>query len=158
MCHETGTTHKASNAGDLKDGGVKTVNGFVLAVIGDIFFASKIRGTAEQMSINLKLARDLQTAKRLLESGMARLLLVDLHCESCDPFQLGNELRQSEKYKDLPLVGFFSHVDAETKQKAKDAGYSIVVPRSVFTKWLPVILAGEVNSLNAQPLPQPQPD
>jgi len=43
-----------------------------------------------------------------------------------------------------PAIGFYSHVDVETRQKAIDAGVDLVVPRSRMARELPVLVSGLV--------------
>jgi hypothetical protein len=43
-----------------------------------------------------------------------------------------------------PAIGFYSHVDIETRQKALDAGVDKVVPRSRMSRELPDLVAGMV--------------
>ena len=40
----------------------------------------------------------------------------------------------------LPTLGFYSHVEVETKQRAEAAGLNLVVPRSRMSRELPQLL------------------
>lgn len=40
-----------------------------------------------------------------------------------------------------PALGFYSHVDTETRQRALDAGFDLVVPRSRMARELPDLVA-----------------
>jgi len=40
----------------------------------------------------------------------------------------------------LPTLGFYSHVDVETKQRAETAGLNFVVPRSRMSRELPQLI------------------
>jgi hypothetical protein len=40
----------------------------------------------------------------------------------------------------LPALGFYSHVDVETKRRAEEAGLGLVVPRSRMARELPQLL------------------
>ena len=60
-----------------------------------------------------------------------------------DPIALGGELKSKEGLADIPVVGFFSHVEVELQRKAVQAGYDHVMPRSVFFGELANILSGE---------------
>ncbi|HEX8653158.1 MAG TPA: hypothetical protein VF708_20235 [Pyrinomonadaceae bacterium] len=117
------------------------MNSHVLAAVDDMFFASKIRGCAEQLSVDVRFVRSaeamLESARRLKPS----LVIVDLHCEGCDPFALARALKADEHLRDVPLIGFFSHVQTALQSRAEQAGYDRVMPRSAFTKQLPEILA-----------------
>jgi DNA-binding NarL/FixJ family response regulator len=52
----------------------------------------------------------------------ADAVVVDLTADGIDLAELGAENR--------PTVGFYPHVDAETRRRALDAGFDVVVPRS----------------------------
>lgn len=45
----------------------------------------------------------------------------------------------------VPTLGFYSHVDVETKQQAKAAGLTLVVPRSRMARELPDLVARLLN-------------
>jgi hypothetical protein len=42
----------------------------------------------------------------------------------------------------VPSLGFYSHVDIETRRRALDAGVDLVVPRSLMARELPDLVAG----------------
>jgi hypothetical protein len=42
----------------------------------------------------------------------------------------------------MPVLGYYSHVDAETRQAAVDAGVDLVVPRSRMSRELPQLVEG----------------
>ena len=118
------------------------MNSHVLAAVDDMFFASKIRGCAEQLDIEVRFAR---SAEAMLESARRwkpSLVIVDLHWQRGDPFALAKVLKADEQLRDVPVLGFFSHVQTELQRRAEEAGYDRVMPRSAFTKQLPEILTG----------------
>ncbi|MGB0121023.1 MAG: hypothetical protein WBP55_08745 [Solirubrobacterales bacterium] len=43
-----------------------------------------------------------------------------------------------------PAIGFYSHVDVETRRRALEAGVDLVVPRSRMSRELPELVAGLV--------------
>ena len=97
-----------------------------------MFFASKIRATAEAVGVEISFPR---TKESLIEKArQADLVIVDLHSQKFDPLSLPAEL------SDARLLGFFSHVEIELQQNALAAGYHQVVPRSVFARDLAQIL------------------
>ncbi|MCA1576107.1 MAG: hypothetical protein LC794_01930 [Acidobacteria bacterium] len=105
----------------------------VLAVVDDMFFASKIRAVAEAVGVEINFPR---TKESLIEKAReADLVIVDLHSQRFDPFTLPAELDATR------LLGFFSHVEVELQRKAVAAGYHQVIPRSVFARDLAQILA-----------------
>jgi nucleoside-diphosphate-sugar epimerase len=45
----------------------------------------------------------------------------------------------------VPTLGFYSHVDIETKQQAEAAGLKLIVPRSRMSRELPDLVADLLN-------------
>jgi CheY-like chemotaxis protein len=108
------------------------MSGVVIVVVDDMFFASKIRAVAEAVGVEISFPRNKEV---LIEKAReARLVLVDLHNQKIDPIEIAPQL------SGVKLIGFFSHVETELRQKALAAGYDEVIPRSVFARDLPKIL------------------
>ena len=104
----------------------------IVAVVDDMFFASKIRAVAEAVGVEISFPR---TKEALLEKArQADLVIVDLQNQKIDPLSLPSELGA------VRLLGFFSHVEVELQRRAVAAGYEQVVPRSVFARDLAEIL------------------
>ena len=119
------------------------MNRRVLAAVPDIFFASKIRGTAEHLNITVEFAGSADALFDTAKADVPSLIIIDLHSEEVEPFALASRLKADEQLRDVPLVGFYSHVQTEIRQAAESAGVDHVLPRSAFTKRLPQILLGE---------------
>ena len=104
----------------------------VVAVVDDMFFASKIRATAEAVGVEISFPR---TKESLIEKArQADLVIVDLQNQKIDPLTLPAELGP------IQLLEFFSHVEVELQRNAIAAGYHRVIPRSVFARDLAQIL------------------
>jgi CheY-like chemotaxis protein len=112
----------------------------VLAVVDDMFFASKIRGTAEAVGVDVKFFRSIEKLIENAKETKPDLVVVDLHNAKLDPVALATELKGNEDLRQIPLLGFFSHVHAELQRNAAAAGFDRVVPRSVFARDLAEIL------------------
>ena len=118
------------------------MNRRVLAAVGDLFFASKIRGTAEQLNVTAQFARSEAALFDAARTEVPSLIILDLHDERFDPFALVEQLKADEHLRAVPVVGFFSHVHVELQRRAREAGVDYVLPRSVFTQRLADILSG----------------
>jgi CheY-like chemotaxis protein len=114
----------------------------VLAAVDDIFFLSKIRGTAESLSVEFDSARSVASAIEKTRANRPDMIIADLHSERCDPFALARDLKADPELRDVPLVGFFSHVQTELRDRALASGFDRVMPRSAFTQLLPELLRG----------------
>ena len=117
----------------------------VIAVVDDMFFVSKIRATGKALGMIVKFPRSAEAFRATVSEDTPNLIVVDLHNEKMNPFDLAAEVRADARLKDIPLLGFFSHVQVELQQRAGEAGYDQILPRSLFARDLANILAGEVH-------------
>ena len=108
----------------------------------DLFFASKIRGAAEQLGTRVQFVRSIADAVVKGRDLEPALIIADLNASCCDALELARTLKTDDSLANVPLLGFFSHVQTELQQAAIAAGYDQVMPRSAFTKNLAQLLAG----------------
>lgn len=104
----------------------------ILALVRDLMFSSRISATARAINRQVKIIRD--PAQLVRETGSA--LIVDLN--------LAGAVEASAAWKTgsgRQVVGFVSHVDAETIAKARGLGIDRVMARSHFVEVLPKLLA-----------------
>jgi hypothetical protein len=104
----------------------------ILALVRDLIFSTKITTTARAAGIEVQIVRD--PGKLAGQAG--RLLLVDLN--------LAGAIEAAALWRttgNAPVVGFVSHVDAETAASARSAGIDRVMARSRFVEMLPELLA-----------------
>ncbi|HVF55015.1 MAG TPA: hypothetical protein VM934_02630 [Pyrinomonadaceae bacterium] len=120
------------------------MNRRVLAAVDDLFFASKIRGTAESVNVVVDFTKSADAVFDIARADVPSLIILDLNSERIDTLALARRLKADEALRAVPLVGFFSHVQTELQKSAKDSGVDHVLPRSVFTKRLAEILRGEL--------------
>ena len=65
----------------------------ILAAVDDMFFAAKIRATAEALGVNIKFFRGVDALVAAAAEHSPQLILVDLHNEKLDPLELARSLR-----------------------------------------------------------------
>src|SRR2546425_5061274 len=122
------------------------MNRYVIAVVEDLFFASKIRGTAEQLGVSVNFPRSLDAVVEAAQRDQPALIICDLHSQRIDPIELARQLKADEQMRSIPLVGFFSHVQTELQSRAEDAGFDCVMARSAFTRSLSQLLIQGLQS------------
>jgi len=115
----------------------------VIAAVDDMFFASKIKGTAKALGLVVSFPRTLDALISLAADECPDLIVADLHNARLDPIELANQLKSNEKLRAIHLLGFFSHVNVDLQQQALRAGYDEVLPRSLFARDLASILGGK---------------
>jgi DNA-binding NarL/FixJ family response regulator len=105
-----------------------------LALVRDLMFSGKIVAEARAAGADCKIVRD-PTKLQDADGKLPRLLLVDLNLEGA--IEAAAEWRKSEG---KPVIGFVSHVDSATIERAKQAGIDRVLPRSQFVRLLPELV------------------
>ena len=121
----------------------------VISVVDDMFFASKIRAVAEGIGLEISFPRSQEAVISKARETKPGLIVVDLHNQRIDPVALARELKADEELQSIKLLGFFSHVQTELQRNALAAGFDRVIPRSVFARDLPEILATDYTDTGA---------
>jgi CheY-like chemotaxis protein len=110
----------------------------VVACVEDLFFRSKIEATARHLDVAVRFVNAGALAKACGEAETAALL-IELS-ENGASLQAVRALRQAKATRELPVIGFLSHVDTALASEAKTAGVTQVLPRSQFSETLPDLL------------------
>ena len=97
----------------------------VLAISSDLLLGSKVEAMLRAAGHEVTMAPGLEAAS--LEG--AELIVADLDAEEATAL-VGHG---------IPVLGYYSHVDIETKQRAEAAGVDLAVPRSRMARELPVL-------------------
>ncbi|HEX6717975.1 MAG TPA: hypothetical protein VF088_12730 [Pyrinomonadaceae bacterium] len=113
----------------------------VIAVVDDMFFASKIRAVAEAVGTEISFPRNREALIQKAREAKPQIIIVDLHNQKIEAPGLTAELKADDELRAIPLLGFFSHVQTELQRNALAAGFDRVIPRSVFARDLQKILA-----------------
>lgn len=116
-----------------------TQSNTVIAVLDDLFFNVKIADAAKRAGFQVVFVKTPDAAKERLHEAPA-LVVIDLNCSALDPIQLVSEIKSGE-FRQIPVIGYVSHVQVELRQKAQDAGCDVVLARSSVDSKLPQILA-----------------
>lgn len=112
----------------------------IIVMVNDMIFAAKIRGTAEALGIKVHFAKTPAAALAKAQTTPPALIIADLHAGDNAPWMLAEACKSDATLKDVPLAGFFSHVQTSLKTQAQAVGYDQIWPRSAFFKRLPQIL------------------
>jgi hypothetical protein len=97
----------------------------IVAVVSDLMLASRV-------SESLKAAgHEVSVVPALPDPLEAEAIVCDLDTADIDAVAAAP----------VPTLGFYSHVDVETKQQAEAAGLKLVVPRSRMSRELPDLVA-----------------
>jgi PleD family two-component response regulator len=110
----------------------------VLAVVSDLFFSVKLTEAAKRAGLALEFVKE---SKEVLEKAKEKpsLIIFDLNFDSVQPLKLISKLKGNAATKGISLIGYLSHVQAELKQQAQEAGCDMVLARSAFSQNMPQI-------------------
>jgi hypothetical protein len=99
----------------------------IVAVAPDLMFASRIEATLAAAGHDVDLAGSVAEARDLEGTD---LVVADLDREPADAVVgMG-----------VPVLGFYSHTDVETRRRAEAAGVDVVVPRSRMAREMPALV------------------
>jgi hypothetical protein len=99
----------------------------VLAVAPDLMFASRIEATLGAAGHDVEIATSVSAASGL---EAVDLLVVDLDREPAEEVvTLG-----------VPVLGFYAHLNTETREAAEAAGVDLAVPRSRMAREMPALV------------------
>jgi DNA-binding NarL/FixJ family response regulator len=119
-----------------------------VVLISDLLFASRVQASLQAAGHEVELV----ASRKALEGGDDRLarcdvLVVDLTDEALGGVEVVEEVVSAKRRREpevsaeppsgetaaatrLRTLGFYSHVDVETRERAQRAGFDLVVPRS----------------------------
>jgi DNA-binding NarL/FixJ family response regulator len=103
----------------------------VLALVPDLLFGSRLQGSLQGAGHELELIGEpARVAGRLKDEPRVTVLIVDLTSDDLDGAGLVRSLSAAGTLAGVRTLGFYSHVDTETRAGAEAAGFDMVVPRS----------------------------
>lgn len=101
-----------------------------LLLSDDLIFSSRILGTARDLGLLVKTARNAETLVALAREQPPSCVIIDLGNPGLNITDAVTQLRSSEP--GVCVVAYGSHVDTASLQAARDAGCDLVLPRSKF--------------------------
>jgi hypothetical protein len=103
----------------------------ILVLVRDLVFASRISATAQAAGVTVKMIREPEK----LAGEQGDRLIVDLNQAGALEAAVEWKLESGAR-----VIGFVSHVDRETIDRARSSGIDEVLPRSQFVQRLPELL------------------
>lgn len=110
----------------------------VVALVPDLMFASKIEETLRAAGNDVQLVSDDTEAR--VAAPQADVFIVDLSEPDGDPLALVESMLMGDELHGVPTLGFYPHVDEQTKLRAEQAGFDLVVPRSRMAREMPALV------------------
>jgi DNA-binding NarL/FixJ family response regulator len=105
----------------------------VLALTADLLFGSRIQGDLSVAGDEVELIADeprLRARLAEIDKPAADVLVVDLTDVELDGARIVETLAGEGALNSVATLGFYSHVDLQTRERAEEVGFDLVVPRS----------------------------
>jgi CheY-like chemotaxis protein len=119
----------------------------VFALVPDLLFGSRVQGSLAAAGHDVELVADeLRLRERLTEQSQhaGEVLVVDLTDERLDGSSILESLAADDALEGIRTLAFYSHVDTAVRERATQAGFDLVVPRSRMAREGPELVAGLV--------------
>lgn len=116
----------------------------VLALVPDLMFGSRVQGSLAAAGHDVELLpSEPRLRERLGDGEQAHpdVLVVDLTDEALDGAGIVSSLHQDGGLGGAATLGFYSHVEVQTRERALQAGLDLVVPRSRMAREAPELVA-----------------
>jgi CheY-like chemotaxis protein len=109
----------------------------VIAVVGDLFFRSKVQQIASSLGAEVALAPGEEALRDALGHAGPALLVLDLGIRSLDPLDV---IARARSRGEIRTLAFVSHVEEDARRRALEAGCDLVVPKSALDRELSRLL------------------
>ena len=100
----------------------------VVALVPDLMFGSKVVAMLEGAGHEVTLTAQEDEARAEIE--FADVLVVDLATDAINGLTLVDSMATGGELHGKRTLGFYSHVEADVRERAEEAGFDLVVPRS----------------------------
>ena len=107
----------------------------------DLFFGSKVTGTAGAMGLHVELEADIERGLSKLAGGGYRCVILDLAMPGLSPADVVAAVKSSTATDRPRVIAFGAHVHTARLEEAREAGCDEVMPRSRFSAELTKILS-----------------
>ena len=110
----------------------------VLALTRDLLFGSQLQGALTFAGHTVEMKGD---DAALRDALPADALLVDLTDDAPGRCELLEALARDGALGATPTLAYYSHVEADVRERADQAGFQMIVPRSRMAREAPAVLA-----------------
>ena len=107
----------------------------------DLFFGSKVTGTATAIGLHVELEANIERGLSKLEGGGYRCVILDLAMPGLSPADVIAAVNNSTAADKPHVIAFGSHVHTARLEESREAGCDDVMPRSRFSAELTEILS-----------------
>ncbi len=119
---------------------VKDSTNRIIALMQDLMFLVQIQDTAKRAGFETVAVKTRERCNSRALDDAPQLIVIDLNYSAGEPLEVIRDLKANEKTKNIQLLAFVSHVQADLRAAAVASGCDVVVARSAFAQRLPEII------------------
>ena len=112
----------------------------IVCVVDDLIFSIKISTAAKHLGIDMYFERSKEKVLQTVRDKQPTLVIFDLNSGKLAPIEMIAAMKEEPGLSSIRTLGFVSHVDADTIDRARRAGIDQVMARSAFSEKLGDIL------------------
>jgi len=112
----------------------------ILCAVDDLIFSIKISTAAKALGADVFFERSPEQVVSRIRERMPTLVILDLNSTKLRPLEVIAHLKADAGLRDIPTLGYVSHVQTDVIDAARSAGIDEVLARSAFSEQLGQIL------------------
>ena len=112
----------------------------IVCVVDDLIFSIKISTAAKHLGVDVYFERSKEQVLETIREQQPSLVIFDLNSGKLAPIEMIAALKADAALSSIRTLGYVSHVDSDTIDRARSAGIDQVLARSAFSEKLGEIL------------------
>ena len=112
----------------------------IVCVVDDLLFSIKMSTAAKHLGVELYFERSKDKVLQTIREKQPSLVIFDLNSGRLAPIEMIAALKTEPSLSSIRTLGYVSHVDSDTIDRARSAGIDQVLARSAFSEKLGEIL------------------
>ena len=112
----------------------------IVCVVDDLIFSIKISTAARHLGVDMYFERSKDKVLPTVREKQPSLVIFDLNSAKLAPIEMIAAMKGDPGLSSIRTLGYVSHVDSETIDRARQAGIDQVLARSAFSEKLGDIL------------------
>ena len=112
----------------------------IVCAIDDLIFSIKMSTAAKHLGVDMYFERSKDKVLQTVREKQPSLVIFDLNSAKLAPIEMIAAMKSEPALSSIRTLGYVSHVDSETIERARSAGIDQVLARSAFSEKLGDIL------------------
>jgi len=112
----------------------------IVCVVDDLLFSIKMSTAAKHLGVEMYFERSKDKVLQNIREKQPSLVIFDLNSGKLAPIEMIAALKTEPSLSSIRTLGYVSHVDSDTIDRARSAGIDQVLARSAFSEKLGEIL------------------